>query len=73
MVRTAIVTGALAVEPADPIASYAQGIVTRLNQFWGDARKTETLTRSVAHQLLAEPSHWCINNNAAIGTVRATM
>ena len=39
MVRIAIVTGALAVGPADPIASYAQGIVTRLNQFWGERQK----------------------------------
>ncbi len=39
MVRTAIVTGALAVEPADPIASYARGIVTRLNQFWGERQR----------------------------------
>ena len=39
LVRTAVVTGALAVEPANPIASYAEGIVTRLNQFWSERQR----------------------------------
>ncbi len=39
MVRTAIVTGALAVEPAEPIVSYAHGIVARLNRFWGERQR----------------------------------